>query len=72
VSSLIESARRWIKNLPKGSIKTHEDLEKFFKKDWCKRENMDSLYSQYNDICKGSRKGIRDFNDRFNLLLKRI
>jgi hypothetical protein len=33
---------------------------------------MDSLYSQYIDICKGSRKGIRDFNDRFNILLKKI
>jgi hypothetical protein len=72
VSSLTGSARRWINKLPKGSIKTPEDLEQVFKKDWCKRENMDSLYSQYTDICKGSSEGIRDFNDRFNLLLKRI
>jgi len=33
---------------------------------------MDSLYSQYTDICKASSEGIRDFNDRFNFLLKKI
>jgi hypothetical protein len=33
---------------------------------------MDSLYSQYTNICKASSEGIRDFNDRFNLLLKKI
>jgi hypothetical protein len=32
VSSLIGSARRWINKLPKGSIKTPEDLEQAFKK----------------------------------------
>jgi hypothetical protein len=57
---------------PKGSIKTPEDLEQVFKKNWCEKESMDSLYSQYTDICKGSSEGIRDFNDRFNLLLKKI
>jgi hypothetical protein len=72
VSSLTGSARRWINKLPKGSIKTPEDLEQVFKKDWCEKESMDSLYSQYTDICKASSEGIRDFNDRFNLLLKKI
>ena len=72
VSLLIGSARRWINKLPKGSIKTPEDIEQAFKKDWCEKESMDSLYSQYTDICKASSEGIRDFNDRFNLLLKKI
>jgi hypothetical protein len=72
VSSLNGSARRWINKLPKGSIKTPEDIEQAFKKDWCEKESMDSLYSQYIDICKASSKGIRDFNYRFNLLLKKI
>jgi hypothetical protein len=72
VSSLIGSARRCINKLLKGSIKTPEDLEQVFKKNWCEKESMDSLYSQYTDICKGSSEGIRDFNDRFNLLLKMI
>jgi hypothetical protein len=72
VSSLTESAIRWINKLPKGSIKTPEDLEQAFKKYWCEKESMDSLYSQYTDICKASGEGIRDFNDRFNLLLKKI
>jgi hypothetical protein len=72
VSSLIRSARTWINKLPKGSIKTPEDLEKAFKKDWCEKESMDSLYSRYTDICKAYSEGIRDFNDRFNLLLKNI
>jgi hypothetical protein len=72
VSSLTGSARRWINKLPKGSIKTPEDLEQAFKKKWCEKESMDFLYSQYTDICKASSEGIRDFNDRFNLLLKKI
>jgi hypothetical protein len=72
VSSLTGSSRRWINKLPKGSIKTPEDLEQAFKKDWCEKESMDSLYSQYIDICKASSEGMRDFNDRFNLLLKKI
>jgi hypothetical protein len=72
VSSLTGSARRWINRLPKGSIKIPEDLEQAFQKDWCEKENMDSLYSQYTNICKASSEGIRDFNDRFNLLLKKI
>jgi hypothetical protein len=72
VSSLTRSARRWINKLPKGSIKTLEDLEQAFKKDWCEKESMDSLYSQYTDICKASSESIRDFNDRFNLLLEKI
>jgi hypothetical protein len=72
LSSLTGSAKRWINKLPKGSIKTPEDLEQAFKKDWCEKESMDSLYSQYTDICKASSEGIRDFNDRFNLLLKKI
>jgi hypothetical protein len=72
MSSLTRSARIWINKLLKGSIKTPEDLEQAFKKDWCEKENMDSLYSQYTVICKASGEGIRDFNDRFNLLLKNI
>jgi hypothetical protein len=72
VSSLTGSARGWINKLPKGSIKTLEDLEQVFKKNWCEKESMDSLYSQYTDICKASSEGIRDFNDKFNLLLKNI
>jgi hypothetical protein len=72
VSLLTGSARRWINKLPKGSIKTLEDLEQVFNKDWCEKESMDSLYSQYINICKASSEGIMDFNDRFNLLLKKI
>jgi hypothetical protein len=72
VSSLTGSARRWINKLSKGSIKTLEDIEQAFQKYWCEKESMDSLYSQYTNICKASSEGIRDFNDRFNLLLKKI
>jgi hypothetical protein len=72
VSSLTRSARKWINKLPKGSIKSPEDLEQAFQKDWCEKESMDSLYSQYTNICKASSEGIRDFNDRFNLLLKKV
>jgi hypothetical protein len=72
VISLTGSARGWINKIPKGSIKTLEDIEQVFKKNWCEKESMDSLYSQYTDICKASSEGIRDFNDKFNLLLKNI
>jgi hypothetical protein len=71
VSSLTGSARKWIHRLPKGSIKNPEDLEQAFQRDWCEKESMDSLYSQYMNICKASSEGVRDFNDRFNLLLKK-
>jgi hypothetical protein len=71
-SSLTGDAKTWIESRPKGSIKTPEELEKAFKIRWCKQENAQSLYSQYIDICKGSNENIRDFNDRFNLLLKKL
>jgi hypothetical protein len=38
VSSLTESARKWIKRLPKRSIKNPEDLEQAFQKDCVKRK----------------------------------
>jgi hypothetical protein len=47
-------------------------LEKAFKIRWCNCENTQDLYSQYLDICKGSCEGVRDFSDRFNLLLKKV
>jgi hypothetical protein len=71
-SSLTGDAKTWIESYPKGSIKTPEELEKAFKIRWCKQENAQSLYSQYIDIFKGSNENIRDFNDRFNFLLKKL
>jgi hypothetical protein len=71
-SSLTGDAKTWIDGLPKGSIKTPEELERAFKIRWCKQENAQSFYSQYIHICKGSSESIRDFNDRFNLLLKKL
>jgi hypothetical protein len=71
-SSLIEGAKTWIDSYPKGGIKTPEELERAFKIRWCNHEHTQPLYSQYIDICKGSSEGIRDFNDRFNLLLKKV
>jgi hypothetical protein len=59
-------------NSCKEASKPLKILNKAFKKDWCEKESMDSLYSQYTDIFKASSEGIRDFNDRFNLLLKKI
>jgi hypothetical protein len=72
VSSLIGNVRKWIDAQPSGSFKTPEDLEQAFKGKWCKQENVQSFYSQYIQICRGSNESIRDFNDRFNLLLKKI
>jgi hypothetical protein len=71
-SSLIEGAKTWIDYYPKEGIKTPEELERAFKIRWCNHEHTQPLYSQYLDICKGSSEGIRDFNDRFNLLLKKV
>jgi hypothetical protein len=72
VISLTGSARKWINRLSKGSIKSPEDLEQAFQIDCCEKESMDSLYCQYTNICKASSEGIRDFNDRLNLLLKKV
>jgi hypothetical protein len=71
-SSLIGEANTWIDSYPKGGIKTPEELEKTFKIRWCNQEHTQPLYSQYIDICKGSSEVIRDFNDRFNILLKNL
>jgi hypothetical protein len=71
-SSLIGKAKTWIESYPKGSIKTPKELEKAFRIRWCNQENTQSLYSQYIDVCKGSSESVRDFNDRFNLLLKKL
>jgi hypothetical protein len=59
-------------NSRKEASKPLKIIEQAFKKDWCEKESMVSLYSQYTNICKASSEGIRDFNDRFNLLLKKI
>jgi hypothetical protein len=71
-SSLVGDAKTWIDALPKGAIKTPEELERAFKIRWCNHEHTQDLFSQYIDICKGSCEGVRDFSDRFNLLLKRV
>jgi hypothetical protein len=72
VSSLTGSARKWINKLPKGSIKTPEELEQIFKKNWCEKESMDSIYSQFLEACKKTNEDVRGFNDRFNTLFRKI
>ena len=69
--SLVGDAKTWINACPKGSIRNHEELEKAFKIRWCNNEHTRDFFSQYLDIYKGSCEGVRDFSDRFNLLLKR-
>jgi hypothetical protein len=71
-SSHIGTAKKWIDTQPSGSFKTPENLEWAFKKPWFKQEILDSFYFQYLEICKGTNESIRDFNDRFNLLLKNL
>jgi hypothetical protein len=70
--SLVEDAKIWIDAYPKRSIRNPEELEKDFKIRWCNSEHTPEIFSQYLDIYKGSCEGVRDFSDRFNLLLKRI
>ena len=69
--SLIGDARTWIDTY-KGCIRNPEELERAFKIRWCNDEHKQDLFSQYLDVCKGSCEGVRDFSDRFNLLLKRV
>ena len=69
--SLIGDARTWIDTY-KGSIRNPEEFERAFKIRWCNDEHKQDLFSQYLDVCKGSCEGVRDFSDRFNLLLKRV
>jgi hypothetical protein len=70
-SSLIGDAKIWIDTY-KGSIRNPEELEKAFKIRWCNNEHTRDFFSQYFDIYKGSCEGVRDFSDRFNLLLKKV
>jgi hypothetical protein len=71
-SSLVEDAKVWIDRCPKGSITNPEELQKAFRIRWCNSEHPQDSFSQYLGICKGSCEGIRDFSDRFNLLLKKV
>jgi hypothetical protein len=71
-SSLIGDAKVWINGYPKGSIKNPEELQKAFKIRWFDSEHSQDSFSQYFSICKGSCESVRDFNDRFNLLLKKV
>jgi hypothetical protein len=71
-SSLIGDAKVWIDGCPKGSIKNPEELQKAFKIRWCDSEHSQDSFSQYFNICKGPCESIRDFSDRFNLLLKKV
>jgi ribonuclease HI len=71
-SSLVGDAKVWIHGCPKGSIKNPEELQKAFKIRWCDSEHSQDSFSQYLSICKGPCESVRDFSDRFNLLLKRV
>jgi hypothetical protein len=71
-SSLVEDAKVWIDGCPKGSIKNPEELQRAFRIRWCDSEHSQDSFSQYLGICKGSCEGIREFSDRFNLLLKKV
>jgi hypothetical protein len=71
-SSLVEDAEVWIDGCPKGSIKIPEEIQKAFRIRWCNSEHSQDSFSQYLSICKGSCESVRDFSDRFNLLLKKV
>jgi hypothetical protein len=70
--SLIGDAKIWIDVFSKGSIRNLEELEKALKIRWCSNEHTRDFFSQYLDIYQGSCEGVRDFNDRFNVLLKKV
>jgi len=72
VTSLTGEAKTWIESLPEKSIKNVEELHGSFKARWCDKENLRDLFSQYEDICRGTCEDIREFTDRFNLALKRV
>jgi hypothetical protein len=72
LNSLTGNARNWINTLPSGSLKTPEYLEQDFMRRWGKVESMASIYSQYLKICKKSDEGVREFNDRFNTLIRKF
>ena len=69
---LVGDVNVWIHRCPKGSIKDPEELQKAFKIRWCDSEHSQDSFSQYLSICKGSYESVRDFSDRFNLLLKKV
>jgi ribonuclease HI/transposase InsO family protein len=71
-SSLTGEAKTWIDKLPEKSIKNVEELQRAFKARWCDKENLQDLFSQYEDICRGPCEDIREFTDRFNLALKKV
>jgi hypothetical protein len=70
--SLVGDAKVWIHRCPKGSIKNPKELQKAFKIRWCDSEHSHDSFSQYLSICKAPCESVRDFSDRFNLLLKRV
>jgi hypothetical protein len=70
--SFVEDAKLWIDGCSKGSIKDPEELQRAFRIRWCDSEHPQDFFSQYLGICKGSCEGIREFSDRFNLLLNKV
>jgi hypothetical protein len=70
LASLTGHDRKWSTKLPSKSLKTREDLEQVFLKRWGVIESIVTLYSQYIKICKQDDEDVRDFNDRFNTLLR--
>jgi hypothetical protein len=71
-TSHTRDARKWSTNLPRKILTTYKDLEKDFLPIWGVMEDMESLYSQYLNICKQNDEVVREFNDIFNTLLGRI
>jgi hypothetical protein len=71
-SSLIGQAKGWIDALPEKSIKDVQELQKAFRARWCVEENLHEIFNQYTEMCKGPGEDVREFTDRFNLVLKKI
>jgi hypothetical protein len=57
----------------KRSIKTFKSLQKAFKVRWCDKENLhEHLSPSIHRMCKGPGEDVREFTDRFNLVLKKV
>jgi hypothetical protein len=69
-ASLVGEARVWYDNLPRKSIKIWEDLENAFIKRWGDGKDLGFLFSQFSEIQKYEQESVREFNDRFNTLMK--
>jgi hypothetical protein len=68
--SFFGKAKDWFDNIPPGTIPNWDFFQELFTKRFEKKKDYQSLFNQLHNCKRKSGEDIRDFNDRFNTLVR--